>query len=39
MYCQQFNSKITAAILSCIIGNMTALYNAAYYYGNMMAEV
>jgi len=25
MYCQQFNSKIVASMLSCVIGNITAL--------------
>lgn len=38
-YCQQFNSKIAALILSRVVDNMTALYNAVYYYGYMMATV
>ena len=36
MYCQQFDSKTAASILSRVAGNMTVLYNAAYYYDNIM---
>ena len=39
MYCQQFNNKIAASMLFCVVGNMTALYDSAYYYSKMMAEV
>jgi len=38
VYCQQFSRKIAASMLSCV-GNMIALYDAAYYYGNMMAII
>ena len=36
IYCQQFDSKIAASMLSRVVDNMTALYDAAYYYGYMM---
>ena len=38
LYCQHFNSKIAASMLSCVVGNMTALYDAAYY-DNMIVTV
>ena len=37
MYYQQFNNKITASMLSYVDGNIRALNDAAYYYGNIMA--
>ena len=40
IYCQQFVNKITASMcISCVVGNMAELYDAAYYYGKIIVVV